>query len=216
MNFHRNALDSTFLKYGGYGDRYMPGIEDEEKLIKLVASGDMAARNKLIEIYYPLIKEHSAKIANYYAVDSVNDVIQIAFETLVEEASKYDTKKHNNFRGFVSFVIATTLPNKIKELLADSNFSVGKGLISKDRTVDFDLINFRSAVTQALRFLNSRERFVIIHKFGLYGKAKWPLEMIGTKMGGLSRHAVSRLEQTALKKLRNPWCLRSLAHFYVD
>jgi RNA polymerase sigma factor (sigma-70 family) len=209
------SLVGINVNYYSYREAFMPSL-NEETLLNLASTGDINSRNELITAYSGFIKNRATKLAEFYKILSKKDIIQMAFEIITEEAAKYDKAKHASFRGFVSFVLATILPAKLKSITEDSDIVEKKGLLSRGRDIDFDQIDFQNAVETALKFLDEKERLVITYRFGLNGQDKWSLPDIGTKLGGLSRFAVRRIERRALQKLRNPWCLRSLAHFYVS
>ena len=91
--------------------------------------------------------------------------------------------------------------------------------IADERVGDFSdgLVwnDLRNAIEQALGGLDKKERFVIVHRFGLGDNEQMSLEKIG-KMPemGVSRERVRQIEDRALRKIRrSPVAMRMLAPF---
>lgn len=70
---------------------------------------------------------------------------------------------------------------------------------SPDYETEKDLMN--EDVTKLLNILNKRERFIILHRFGLGGRTQRTLEDLGNILG-FSKERIRQIEGEAIKKLR--------------
>ena len=62
-------------------------------------------------------------------------------------------------------------------------------------------IDFKKDIYGALNFLNDRERFIILNRFGLKNRKTKTLEELG-KILGFSKERIRQIEMEGLKKLR--------------
>ncbi len=92
----------------------------------------------------------------------------------------------------------------IGELIEDDNANAGFLALEEE-----DCTN---AINKVLNTLEERERYVIIHRFGLDHKEIETLEKIGKQIG-LSKERVRQIEAAALKKLKAPSRARMLREF---
>lgn len=92
----------------------------------------------------------------------------------------------------------------VGELIEDDNANAGFLALEEE-----DCTN---AINKVLNTLEERERYVIIHRFGLDHKEIETLEKIGKQIG-LSKERVRQIEAAALKKLKAPSRARMLREF---
>lgn len=119
--------------------------------------------------------------------------------------------------------------NKIKEIytwkkdttsldlvVGDEKDTTIESLI-EDKSVEYDFSRVENwdrsvAIQKILETLNEREKYVIIHRFGIGLDKSETLDEIGKSLS-LSRERVRQIEQNALKKLRNPHRAKLLKNF---
>ena len=75
--------------------------------------------------------------------------------------------------------------------------------------------NLKDTITEALKYLNERERTVIIYRFGLYGKEPKTLEDTGKELN-ITRERVRQIQIKALKKLSDINLSNDLKNFLWD
>lgn len=83
--------------------------------------------------------------------------------------------------------------NTLLDVMADEDApDVDSGLIEESLAKEIEV---------AMRKLSDRERFVLIHTFGLFGEVEMSLDEIGTEIG-LSRERVRQIREKAIRQLR--------------
>lgn len=193
--------------------------EEEEALVIRCQAGDAEARNILIEHNLRLV----AHIAKKYSSTGypADDLISIGSIGLIKAVSTYNPDKKTKLGTYAVRCIANEILMFIR---ADKKHqgeiflqdTVGQDSEGNEITFmdllptddDDELIESidKSIRAQCLRekisaVLKGRERVIIELRYGLLNGAEKTQKEIG-KMLGISRSYVSRLEKSALKKLR--------------
>ena len=206
------------LRLGNTGSFPRPLKPEEERMyLERYAAGDMEARNKLIEHNLRLV---SHILKKYYVQPSdQDDLISIGTIGLIKGISTYQLDKKVKLATYCS----TCIQNEILMYFrAQRKFQGDVSLsdaIESDREgaalslmdvikVDDDLLenldakDSRSMVRQCVATcLTDRETGVITRRYGLDGKPPQTQREIAAQWG-ISRSYVSRIEKTALEKLR--------------
>jgi len=190
--------------------------EEKECLIK-VKNGDKKARSKLIEYNLRLVAH---VIKKYYRQENdQDDLISIGTIGLIKAVDSFDINKNIKFSSYASKCIENEVLmyfRSQKKTLQDISLnepidSDGEGnpltVIDTMQIEDtvIDDINLRMNSKKMYEILKNaldeRERRIIILRYGLLGIKPLPQREIAKKFG-ISRSYVSRIEKTALEKLR--------------
>lgn len=192
--------------------------EEEELLVSRWAAGDAEARNILIEHNLRLVAHIAKKYSNTgYPAD---DLISIGSIGLIKAVSSYKPEKGTKLGTYAVRCISNEILMFLradKKHLNDVSLqdSVGKDsegneitfmeLLSTDdkefiEDIESEIRNtsLRQRVNQLLK---GREKTIIELRYGLINGVERTQKEIG-KMLGISRSYVSRIEKSALKKLR--------------
>ena len=216
--FSSGAFLASFVTVSNSFLKPLSAKEEKEELLKL-SLGDEKARNKLIEHNLRLVA-HIAKKYTLKGYDN-DDIISIGTIGLIKGVSSFKMDKGVNLATYVSRCIENEILMTIRQgkktlnevLLQDS---VGKdkdgkevALIDKLQNDDesvFDEVNLKLRIKelymQIKNTLNDRERKIIALRYGIFGKDSLTQKEI-SKILGISRSYVSRIEKKALKKLMN-------------
>lgn len=142
-----------------------------------------------------LIKK-SVKISKYLTQ-------KLSREPTIDEIAKemkIDRKILESITMFTQEILTTSFPYK-KLYNGDISLSI------EDKNLSFPyqklfMDNLKDTLTEALKYLNERERTIIIYRFGLYGKEPKTLEDMGKELD-ITRERVRQIQIKALKKLAN-------------
>lgn len=199
---------------------YPPPLSDEEEsecLLK-VSHGDSNARNKLIEHNLRLV----AHIVKKYYSQSKNqdDLISIGTIGLIKAVDTYKNGSGTRFATYASKCIQNEILmyfRSRKKLSAevslsdtididkDGNPLTYMDIVSVDDTIAEELdIKIMSEKTRKiiLNDLDSRERQIIVSRYGLDGEKPLTQRELSTKLR-ISRSYVSRIEKSALDKIKS-------------
>ena len=101
----------------------------------------------------------------------------------------------------------------IEELMEkDECIFVDDGATEEQIFIDYNREELKNTIAQMLKMLNSREKQVIMLRFGFNDGEKSTLEEIGNKFG-LTRERIRQIEKKAFKKLRHPSRSKKLRWF---
>lgn len=206
-----------FLHVSGAGafPKALSAVE-ERKCLEELKRGSAAARQKLIEHNLRLVA-HVVK--KYYALSGdQDDLISIGTIGLIKAIDSFDPDKGIRLSSYASRCVENEVLMHFRALrkserdlsLDDPIEGDGDGgltimdTIAADDTILED-IDLRMKSKKLYSFLNEalteREKKVVIHRYGLFGLKPLPQREVA-KMMGISRSYVSRIETTAVKKLR--------------
>lgn len=190
---------------------------EEEKYFTLARSGDEQARSILIERNLRLVA-HIAKKYSYPGCDS-DDIISVGTIGLIKAI---DTYKHGSGTRFATYAVkclqneilmyfrsrkkytAETSINDILDTDKDGNPLTYMDILSVDDDIA-EKIDTKLKTEKLMRcihkHLNKREKQIIYMRYALgFGKAMTQRE-VASRLG-ISRSYVSRIENTAIEKLR--------------
>ena len=193
-------------------------MEQESECLKKMKNGDLEARNELIERNMRLVAHVAKKYQN--PEDEMEDLISIGTIGLIKAVETYKEDYGSRLATYAARCIDNELlmhfrakkktskevslyepigtdkeGNQIQLLdVVVSEDEDGVELLEQDRKVR----RLNEIIPQTL---SGRELFIIINRYGLYGKKTMTQREIARKLG-ISRSYVSRIEKRAIEKLR--------------
>ena len=193
-------------------------MEQESECLKKMKNGDLEARNELIERNMRLV----AHVAKKYQSpeDEMEDLISIGTIGLIKAVETYKEDYGSRLATYAARCIDNEL---LMHFRAKKKTSKEVSLYEpigtdKERTQiqlldvvvseDEDVVELLEQDRKVRRLneiipqtLSGRELFIIINRYGLYGKKTMTQREIARKLG-ISRSYVSRIEKRAIEKLR--------------
>ncbi len=193
--------------------------KEERECFERMAAGDSAARDKLISHNLRLVAHIVKKYTPNGSTDS-DDLISIGTIGLIKAVGTFDYSKGCRFATYGARCVSNEI---LMHFRAAKKHQSEVGI---DEPVDFDKngncltlidiiadesmpveekvgldITIRNMLQAVDSKLDSREREVIILRYGLYGGEPLPQREAADRLG-ISRSYVSRIEKRALEKLR--------------
>ena len=193
-------------------------MEQESECLKKMKNGDLEARNELIERNMRLV----AHVAKKYQSpeDEMEDLISIGTIGLIKAVETYkedygsrlatyaarciDNELLMHFRAKKKTSKEVSLYEPIGTDKEGNQIQLLDVVVSEDEDVvelleqDRKVRRVNEIIPQTL---SGRELFIIINRYGLYGKKTMTQREIARKLG-ISRSYVSRIEKRAIEKLR--------------
>lgn len=193
-------------------------MEQESECLKKMKNGDLEARNELIERNMRLV----AHVAKKYQSpeDEMEDLISIGTIGLIKAVETYkedygsrlatyaarciDNELLMHFRAKKKTSKEVSLYEPIGTDKEGNQIQLLDVVVSEDEDVvelleqDRKIRRLNEIIPQTL---SGRELFIIINRYGLYGKKTMTQREIARKLG-ISRSYVSRIEKRAIEKLR--------------
>ena len=191
--------------------------EDEAKYFKKAHDGDMRARSVLIERNLRLV----AHIAKKYSSSGYeqDDLISVGSIGLIKAIDSFNPKSGTRFATYAGKCLqneilmffrsqkklsAETLLSDAIDTDKDGNPLTYMDIICCEDNILDEIefkINSRKALKAVNELLEDREKEIIILRYGLNGDAPITQREIASKLK-ISRSYVSRLEKSALDKIR--------------
>ena len=193
-------------------------MEQESECLKKMKNGDLEARNELIERNMRLV----AHVAKKYQSpeDEMEYLISIGTIGLIKAVETYkedygsrlatyaarciDNELLMHFRAKKKTSKEVSLYEPIGTDKEGNQIQLLDVVVSEDEDV-VELLEQDRKVRRLNEFipqtLSGRELFIIINRYGLYGKKTMTQREIARKLG-ISRSYVSRIEKRAIEKLR--------------
>lgn len=191
--------------------------EEERKCLENIKKGDKESRKKLIEHNLRLVAH---VIKKYYRQENdQEDLISIGTIGLIKAVDSFDCDKNIKFSSYASKCIENevlmyfrsrkktlqdvSLDNPIENDSEGSPLTILDTMSIEDTVIDnIDArINSKKMYEIIKNNLDEREKRIIILRYGLMGVKPLPQREIAEKFG-ISRSYVSRIEKTAIEKLR--------------
>ena len=194
------------------------GKEEERELFRRMKKGDKDARNKLIEHNLRLVAHIVKKY--YTACKDQEDLISVGTVGLIKAIDSFDPENGARFATYAGKCLQNEIlmyfrAQKKTQLESSLNDPVdtdkdGNPLTymdilcsEEDITEEIDLKIKSSLISRALReTLNTRERRIIAMRYGMTPDGKCLAQREVAAAMGISRSYVSRIEKTALEKIR--------------
>jgi len=193
-------------------------MEQESECLKKMKNGDLEARNELIERNMRLVAHVAKKYQN--PEDEMEDLISIGTIGLIKAVETYkedygsrlatyaarciDNELLMHFRAKKKTSKEVSLYEPIGTDKEGNQIQLLDVVVSEDEDVvelleqDRKVRRLNEIIPQTL---SGRELFIIINRYGLYGKKTMTQREIARKLG-ISRSYVSRIEKRAIEKLR--------------
>lgn len=193
-------------------------MEQESECLKKMKNGDLEARNELIERNMRLVAHVAKKYQN--PEDEMEDLISIGTIGLIKAVETYkedygsrlatyaarciDNELLMHFRAKKKTSKEVSLYEPIGTDKEGNQIQLLDVVVSEDEDVvelleqDRKVRRLNEIISQTL---SGRELFIIINRYGLYGKKTMTQREIARKLG-ISRSYVSRIEKRAIEKLR--------------
>ena len=193
-------------------------MEQESECLKKMKNGDLEARNELIERNMRLVAHVAKKYQN--PEDEMEDLISIGTIGLIKAVETYkedygsrlatyaarciDNELLMHFRAKKKTSKEVSLYEPIGTDQEGNQIQLLDVVVSEDEDVvelleqDRKVRRLNEIIPQTL---SGRELFIIINRYGLYGKKTMTQREIARKLG-ISRSYVSRIEKRAIEKLR--------------
>ena len=220
MSFLFEMLQKIFLMLGFVSGSTFPkplSEKEEKKYIELFAKGDENAKNILIEHNLRLV----AHIAKKYASDkeSLDDLISVGTIGLIKGINTFDCKKTSKLTTYIArcienevlMMLRVSKKNSpevsIEECIGtdkEGNNMTFSDILSAENEDVFEKIALKSDIEKLYKaigeVLTPDERNILIWRFGLNNEKRKTQKQI-SKILGISRSYVSRIEKRAIKKL---------------
>lgn len=193
-------------------------MEQESECLKKMKNGDLEARNELIERNMRLVAHVAKKYQSQE--DEMEDLISIGTIGLIKAVETYkedygsrlatyaarciDNELLMHFRAKKKTSKEVSLYEPIGTDKEGNQIQLLDVVVSEDEDVvelleqDRKVRRLNEIIPQTL---SGRELFIIINRYGLYGKKTMTRREIARKLG-ISRSYVSRIEKRAIEKLR--------------
>ena len=193
-------------------------MEQESECLKKMKNGDLEARNELIERNMRLVAHAAKKYQSQE--DEMEDLISIGTIGLIKAVETYkedygsrlatyaarciDNELLMHFRAKKKTSKEVSLYEPIGTDKEGNQIQLLDVVVSEDEDVvelleqDRKVRRLNEIIPQTL---SGRELFIIINRYGLYGKKTMTQREIARKLG-ISRSYVSRIEKRAIEKLR--------------
>ncbi len=203
------------------GNNFPPPLsrEDEEKYFRLMKkNGDAEARGKLIEHNLRLVAH---VVRKYYAGNPAeDDLISIGTIGLIKSVDSFDIDNGARFATYAARCIQNeilmyfrsqkklSLEVSINETIdtdRDGNPLTYGDVIKCEDTIAEDIdakIKLTRAAEYIMKNLDGREREIIILRYGISRSRACTQQEVADKLG-ISRSYVSRIEKSALEKIRS-------------
>ncbi|MBQ9024530.1 MAG: RNA polymerase sporulation sigma factor SigK [Bacilli bacterium] len=225
INLIKKMLRSIFKKYNevfflGSTDILPEPLskEDEYKYVELFQSGDMTARNILIEHNLRLVVFLSKKYENT-KID-LEDLVSIGTIGLIKGINTYKNDKNIKLATYASRCIDNEILmylRKNKKRKADVSLdeslsfdSEGNELHLEDIlgtdadivTKDIEESDMKKIMLSEINKLNERDKQIIILRYGLNGNEELTQKEVAQLLG-MSQSYISRIEKKVINKISN-------------
>lgn len=209
-----NGLFVSYIKSKSFD---LPlSAKEEEKYLELLMTGNLEARNILIERNLRLVAHIAKKYENNK--DMQEDLISIGTIGLIKAVDSYKQNHKTKLATYASRCIENEIlmhlrTNKKTSLDVSLNETIGidkdgseivlEDIIAAKQEEFIDIVNKKDTLdkfTTYFNILESREKDTLIMRYGLNNTRKYTQKEIAKKLK-ISRSYVSRLEKRALIKL---------------
>ncbi len=194
------------------------GAKEERKQLELMKNGSSQAKDILVEHNLRLVAHIVKKY--YSSADEQDDLISIGTIGLIKAVNTFDNTKNIKLATYASRCIENEILmymrsrrksahdvsiNEPIDTDSDGNPLTLMDIVSVEDTIADD-IDRKIKIKKLYEFVedikDSREKEIIIMRYGLYGTQPLTQRQIAEKLG-ISRSYVSRIEKRVIEYLRN-------------
>ena len=212
-------LKGIILGTGSYGSKTFPeplSKEEEDLLIKEMLNGNKNARNKLIEHNLRLVAHIVKKYEN--SKEDVDDLISIGTIGLIKGIDTFSNKNGAKLTTYAARCVENEILMFYRSDKKNSkNISINESVgfdkdgneisfldilktPNPDYVSDIALQDDIKSLYKYIENLSSREKEILIKRYGLYNHKEMTQKEIAGKLK-ISRSYVSRIEKRALTKI---------------
>ena len=212
-------LKGIILGTGSYGSKTFPeplSKEEEDLLIKEMLNGNKNARNKLIEHNLRLVAHIVKKYEN--SKEDVDDLISIGTIGLIKGIDTFSNKNGTKLTTYAARCVENEILMFYRSDKKNSkNISINESVgfdkdgneisfldilktPNPDYVSDIALQDDIKSLYKYIENLSSREKEILIKRYGLYNHKEMTQKEIAGKLK-ISRSYVSRIEKRALTKI---------------
>lgn len=193
--------------------------DDEKEALRRLQQGDLKARDLLIEHNLRLVV-YVAKKYDSLPNGNIEDLISIGTIGLVKAVNTFKIDKNIKLATYASRCIENEIlmflrkNNKLKQEISldeplnvdyDGNELLLSDIVGTDKDIVQDEMTHndqKEKFYQELKHLNSREKEILMMRYGLIGHEELTQKDVAEILG-ISQSYISRLEKKIIKKLRN-------------
>lgn len=220
----KNLLKKIFAKYNefffvGSSDILPPPLDKDKELelVKKSQSGDIEARNKLIEHNLRLVVFIAKKYEG--TLETLEDLVSIGTIGLIKGINTYKIDKNIRLATYASRCISNEILmylRKNKKRVSDISFeealsfdAEGNELHLEDIIVTDEDSTYNSyekktdieILKKYIDTLDKRDKEIMIMRYGLYNTEEYTQKEVASILG-ISQSYISRIEKKVIKKLR--------------
>ena len=208
------------LFYIGSTDKLPPPLSkaEEEYYVNMASDGDLFARDKLIEHNLRLVVFLAKKYENT-GVD-LEDLVSIGTIGLIKAVKTFSgnkniklatyasrcidneilmfLRKNKKVKGEVSFEESLSFDADGNELHLEDVLGTENDIVTKPLEDDLN----RTLMMEEINKLNSRDREIIIMRYGLFNQPEKTQKEVADILG-ISQSYISRIEKKVIKRLKN-------------
>ena len=223
LSFLSNLLSHVFFLFGYISSNNLfpePLSKTEEEFyLRKYFAGDKNARDKLIEHNLRLVAHIAKRYSN--SEQELEDLISIGIVGLIKAIDSFSAEKGFKISTYASKCVENEIlmhiraTKKIRSEVS-MNTIIGTDKDGNDMelvdTLDseskdaIDTIYNKIMSEQVIKFINSkltkREKYIMCSRYGLNGHIQKTQQQIADELG-ISRSYVSRIEKSAIQKLRS-------------
>lgn len=206
------------LYFVGSTDILPPPLEKEEELDCLIKaqSGDITARNKLIEHNLRLVVFLAKKYEN--TGYDIEDLVSIGSIGLIKGINTYKVdkniklatycsrcvaneilmflRKNKKRKGEISLEDALNYDSEGNELHLEDILGTDEDVVSKEFEDKID----KEILSREIESLNKRDKDIMIMRYGLYNTPEYTQKEVAELLG-ISQSYISRIEKKVIRKL---------------
>ncbi len=219
--FHRKNLLNVknIVCYVCGNDEFLPPLDNEEenRLLILKENGDLSATEKLIEHNLRLVAYIAKKFEN--AGIEFEDLISVGAIGLIKAVRTFKVDKNIRLATYASRCIENEIlmqirkTSKLKNDISldkplcedgDGNQLVLSDILPSDEDVETQTVDEpsdRQIIKDLINKLNTREREIMILRYGLMGQEELTQREVAIKLG-ISQSYISRLEKRILSDMK--------------
>ena len=193
-------------------------VKEEEDLVRKSNSGDVDARNKLIEHNLRLVVFLSKKYDN--TMYDLEDIVSIGTIGLIKAINTYKLDKNIKLATYasrcidneilmflrknkkrnseVSFEDAVNYDSEGNELHIEDIYGTDENLL--EQTIEDE--DNKSLLSKYISSLSDRDKRIIEERYGLLGREELTQKQLADKLS-ISQSYISRIEKKVIKKLKS-------------